>query len=482
MTGEGDGDGSVSSEMTPDQFQRIGMEVIERLAEHLRAARAREMPVLDVEEAKRQAPLWREPFSMEPCADPADEMLRMISSVLETSNHLHHPGYIGHQVSVPLPFASLLELTNAFLNNGMAVFEMGPLQTVMEIQVVEFLCQQIGYGNESGGALTHGGSLGNLTALLAMRQSGQSRWGDSELSVLVSDSSHYSIDRATRILGWGSSGSWKVRADRFGQIDVDRLGPELEAARTAGRRVIGVVANCCCTVTGRFDPLRELVEFCRENELWLHVDGAHGASLAFSETHRGLLDGIEHADSVVWDLHKLAGLPALNTAVLFKNRQHSLGAFAEEAEYLFHQDPSLDLGHGTLECTKRGMGLTAYCAFRVLGTAWFGAHVDRLLEKAARFAEEIEQKADFELACPPQTNIVCFRYVGDGDTKLGDLDGLQRRIRLDVLASGRYYLVEAQHRGVRWLRVTLMNPRTEEEDLRGLLELVREVAKSPRPR
>ena len=157
--------------------------------------------------------------------------------------------------------------------------------------------------------------------------------------------------------------------------------------------------------------------------------------------------------------------------VVVKNRQHSLGAFAEEAEYLFHQDPSLDLGHGTLECTKRGMGLTAYCAFRVLGTAWFGAHVDRLLEKAARFAEEIERQADYELACPPQTNIVCFRYVGEGDAKLGDLDELQRRVRLGVLASGRYYLVEAQHRGVRWLRVTLMNPRTDEEDLRGLLEL-----------
>lgn len=470
-------------------FRSLARTIAETLADHVDRALDGAGPVLPAHDPDALAAAWADPFPA--TGEGPAAITELVDAVLTHSNRLHHPGYVGHQVAVPIPAAALVEASNALLNNGMAVYEMGQLQTVMERRVVEWMAGRLGWDADSktgpapDGVLTHGGSAGNLTALLAMRQAaaGHDVWTDGHrepLSILVSEEAHYCIDRAVRIMGWGARGAIPVRTDDRRRLDRAGLDAALSAARADGRRVIGVVASSCSTAIGSFDPIDIVADFCEEHGLRLHVDGAHGATWALSRRHRGRVAGIERADSVVWDLHKMMGLPTLSTAVLFRDGRQSSEAFAQEASYLFDGDgdgpPWWDIGHRTLECSKRSMSVTAYVMLRALGTDYFSEHVDRLADRTIEFAAMIRETADFEAAHDPDANILCFRHRPGGLAKGEALDEHQRRLRRTVVESGAFYLVQTGLDGETWLRVTIMNPATTREDLARLLDALRSAA------
>ncbi|MEM7248634.1 MAG: aminotransferase class I/II-fold pyridoxal phosphate-dependent enzyme [Acidobacteriota bacterium] len=459
----------------PASFRAAGHRLVDGLADYLETAASRQGPVLpptSPDDLLAEAPSG---LAGEPQGDLVDELLE----VVRRSNHLHHPGFVGHQISVPLPGGALVEMALALLNNGMAIYEMGPLHAVLERHVVRFLADRLGFPAEADGVLTHGGSLGNLTALLAARQARSEHdvWTEGQsmpLAVLVSEQAHYSIRRSVQCMGWGAEGAVPVATDDRFRLRPDALPAALDQARRAGRHVVAVVASSCSTATGSFDPLPAIADFCESEGLWLHVDGAHGASLALSRRHRDRLDGIDRADSVTWDLHKMMGLPALSTAVLYRDGRRAREAFAQEASYLFDREAPggdwFDIGPRTFECTKRGMGVTAYLLLRTLGTEAFGEQVDRLLDRARELAELLDAQDDFEIATEPEANILCFRHLA---ADVADLDDHQDRIRSEVLSGAEFYLVRTELLGKTWLRTTLMNPMTTRDDLLRLVAEIR---------
>jgi L-2,4-diaminobutyrate decarboxylase len=472
---------SLPEAFDPDVFRRIGHKVVDQLADYLaRALAGSELPVLPAQQPAEVLASWSGRFP----AEPAMDLGVLLARVLEQSNHLHHPRYVGHQVTSPLPLAALMDLVAGLLNNGMAVFEMGPVATAMERRLVHWMSGLLGFPAGSDGVFTHGGSAGNLTALLAARQAkaGFDVWNDgaqagSALAVLTSDQTHYSVRRATQIMGWGEQGVMIVPSDAAYRLRPRALPDALRRAQHAGRTVIGVVASAGATPTGSFDPLEPIADFCAEHGLWLHVDGAHGASVALSPRYRSLLAGIERADSVVWDAHKMLLMPALITAVLFRDGRRSYEAFAQEASYLFHgageEAPWWDVGGRTLECTKRMLSLKLYAALHVYGTQLFADYIESRIDLARRFAAMLRDAGDFEVAVEPACNIVCFRHTPPG---AGDLDALQTRIRRRILAAGSFYLVQTRLRDATYLRATLIHPFTGDGDLEALLEALRAAA------
>ena len=233
-----------------------------------------------------------------------------------------------------------------------------------------------------------------------------------------------------------------------------------------------MVASAGSTATGMFDPLEPVADFCRARGLWFHVDGAHGAAAVLSPRHAGLVRGIDRADSLVWDAHKMLLLPALVTALLFRDGRASYAPFTQRADYLLRQetqDQWWDPGLRTLECTKRMMGVELYGALALHGTAFFSTYVERMFDLGRRFAAMLREAGDFELAVEPDCNIVCFRYLGAG----GDLDRCQERIRSVLLRQGAFYVVQTRLRGRVYLRVTLIHPLTTEQDLVELIAGVR---------
>ncbi len=469
--------------MHPEAFRRSGHALIDQLAAHLARAHERTVVVSPSPAPDELCVRYPATFPMEPATEA--ETRAFYTRVLDDSTQLHSPRFLGHQVSAPLPEAVLLETLSAFLNNGTGVFEMGPASNAMERSVLGFLAQKLGLPQGSGGLLTSGGSLGNLTALLAMRQAraGHDAWtlGTSpDLCVLASEETHYSVARAVQILGWGKKGVWPVPSDAAYRMDVAALGPALVAARAAGRHVLGVVACAGSTATGAFDPLAGIADFCAREDLWLHVDGAHGASVAMSRRHRGMLVGIERADSVVWDAHKMMMLPALVTAVLFRSEAHAPAAFAQEESYLFDGKGAnwWDSGLRTVECTKRMMSAELYGALYLRGTRVFEDHIDRTFALAQSLATRITNSPDFQLAIAPDCNIVCFRHVPSGPPLSAErLEALQGELRVRIREQGELYIVQTRLRGRLHLRVTIMNGLTKEADLDALLDAIRAAAR-----
>jgi L-2,4-diaminobutyrate decarboxylase len=465
-----------------ERFRREGHALVDRLAAYLGRALAGEpMAVLPWTAPDAQVERWSGPL-----AGGAD-LGELLERVIAGSTHLHHPRYVGHQVPPPLPTAALCDLVSSLLNNSMAVYEVGPASTALERVLMRFFAGSLGMPAGADGVLTSGGSVGNLTALLAARQAqaGFDVWSGGvaagpPLAVLCSTEAHYSIARALRIMGLGAEAAWPVPVDARFRLRPEALPGARRAAEAAGRRVIAVVASAGSTATGAFDPLDAVADVCAAERLWLHVDGAHGASAALAPAHRPRLRGIERADSVVWDAHKLMMMPALVTAVLFRDGRRSYQAFAQEASYLFAdaapEEQWFNLGTRTLECTKLMMGLKVYASLAVHGPAFFGDYVSGMFALAARFAERVAAAPDFELAVPPDCNIVCFRHTPAGLTEPAALDQLQARVRRRLIEGGGFYLVQTRLPRGLFLRTTLLNPFTRLEDLEALLNAVRAAA------
>lgn len=443
------------TEYDAEEFRKRAHAIVDRLADHHAQSPG---PVVPWREPRAQVEAWQDDF--QGGADP----IALFERVIAGATHLHHPGFVGHQVTAPLPVTAIASFVSGYLNNGAAIYEMGPVSSAMERVVAKFLTARLGYGPSADAVFTSGGSAGNLTALLAAREKhgGQDVRG----AVITCEETHYSTARAVRVMGWGDEGTIRVPSDSRFKLDPTGLQAAWERARAAGREVIAVVASACSTSTGAFDPLPAIADFCAEKGVWMHVDGAHGASFALSK-HRALLTGIERADSVVWDAHKMMLCPALVTAVAFKDGRDSFSAFqGTKAAYLLENDENAayDSAVRTLECTKGMLILGLYTALAVHGEGAIARYLDDIVDLAAEFAGMLE-RAGFELAVKPECNIVCFRAPGDDDT--------QEHLRRRVLEQGDFYIVKTKLRGRTFLRTTIINPRTTKGDLERLIEALR---------
>jgi L-2,4-diaminobutyrate decarboxylase len=473
----------------PEFFRTAGHRLIDQLAEFLLAAQKGEMPVLPHPAPPELAGSYRQPLPLTPAADPVEAFSRHLGELIRQSNHLQHPGYIGHQVGAPVPIASLADAAAAVLNQSMAVYEMSPAATHIEHQVVRWLSDAIGWDQHADGVFTSGGSLGNLTALLAARNhaTAGAAWtkgvrSGPPLAIIASEHAHYSVERAAGILGLGQDSVIRIPVDSQFRMQVPALADAFQAAQAQGKTVVAVVASAGTTATGSFDPLREIGEFCRAHHVWFHVDGAHGASVLLSPKYKGLAGGIGMADSAIWDTHKMLFMPNISTAVLFREGERSYRTFRQEASYLFgrHAYPEHDLGLRAIECTRPVQAWKLWLTLQVYGAAALGELVTQKLDLAREFAAALSAQPDFELLTAPMCNILCFRHLPAGAQggawSMEQMNAHQARVRRRVLASGRFYLVQTRIGGKLYLRCTLMNAQTTMEDLRGLMALIREVA------
>lgn len=440
------------------------------IADEMVRARAGGMKV--VVQAPVEAILKELDFERVVAAGGAD-LERLAAVVMAHSNHLRHPRYMGHQVAVPMVPSVVADLLNGAGNNGMAVYEMGPAQTAVERGLVGWMLGKVGWP-EGDGVFTHGGTLGNLTALLAARARVlPNAWSEgmpNNVVLLVPEFSHYSIERTAAILGLGTRNLVKVQVDDTLRLVPEALDRAAGEQAAAGRTILAVVANGGATANGAIDPLRAIGEICRHRGLWLHVDGAHGASALVSPRYRGSLDGIELADSVVWDTHKLLATSALACAVLFRDPLALDGAFAQNAPYLFSalEKPGRDLGGCTFECTKMPLAMKLFFNLARVGEGGLAAHVERLFDQARVFHRRLAERPGFEVFAPPQCNILLFRHGRDS--------ARQDRIRQQLVHDGDFYITRTTVRGEAWLRLVIQNPFTETRDIDALADRIAELA------
>ncbi|MEZ5126786.1 MAG: pyridoxal-dependent decarboxylase [Thermoleophilia bacterium] len=418
-----------------------------------------------------------------------DQFAALVRVMLERGLNLHDPRYIGHQVPAPVPLAGLFDAVGSVTNQVMAVYEMGPWASAVELAMVRELGEAIGWAPDTfSGTVTHGGSLANLTALLTARNVALGESWDQGLAggasqpapvLLTHAEAHYSVARAAGILGLGSRQTVRVGLDTRGRMDPRRLDEELARLRAEGRPVVAVVACACATPIGAFDPLEEIAAVCRKHGVWLHADAAHGGSALLSERHRHLLAGIEHADSVVWDAHKMLFVPGLCAFVLYRDRSRVFDTFRQDAPYLF--DPAApgladyDSGVRSVECTKRAAAFGLWGVWSLFGRQLFGDMVDVTFALGRTLHAKLTAADDFVPLHEPQCNIVVFRHVPAalGNAPRERVGDFQLELRRRIIESGEFYIVPAKHDGTGALRVAIMNPLTTPEHLDRLLDALR---------
>jgi L-2,4-diaminobutyrate decarboxylase len=476
----------------PELVRAAGYRLIDQLADHFH----------DVQHSRQAVLPWREPaanvdeasarLEQHGSIDSSREQVverfsELIALMLRRGHHLHDPRYIGHQVPASVPLAGLFDAVGSTTNQPMAIYDMGPWATAAEWALVDRLGREIGWaGGTFAGTVTHGGSLANLTALLTARNvslgdswtrglTGRSR----PPALVVHADTHYSVSRTAGLLGLGTDHVVRVGLDGRRRMDPERLNDTLRDLRRGDRPVVAVVACSCSTPIGAFDPLSEIADVCRRHEVWLHVDAAHGGSACLSPRYRHLVQGLEQADSIVWDAHKMLFMPALCAFVLYRDKAHRFEAFQQEAPYLF--DPSapglaeFDSGLRTVECTKRAAAFGLWGIWSLYGRQLFTDLVDVTFGLGKTFFDKLSEAPDFEPLHEPECNIVAFRHVpaalrGASDSTLGQF---QLALRRRVIESGEFYIVSTRLDGIGALRATIINPLTTPDHLDQLLDTLR---------
>jgi L-2,4-diaminobutyrate decarboxylase len=462
-----------------EEYERVAAQAITAVARYVAASQAGEAPAVsapppgDVERELDLRRLIRDgglgPDGFEP----------WLQALLRRSTRLHHPGELAHQVAAPDLPAALADLVHGAINQPMSIYEMGAAANAIEAAVVEWMCERVGWGPGAGGVLTHGGSLANLTALLAARAAAApAAWGEGVsggLAVLAPPSAHYSVKRSAAMLGLGERAVVPLEVDEYERIVPGRLDDAVTRAEAAGLQPMALVAAAGATSTGLHDDLEAIGGFCRERGIWFHADAAHGASALLSPAHRELLRGIEHADSVIWDAHKMLRTSSLCAAILVRDVHRLDAAFQQSAAYLIYEDAESagpDLLGRQVECTKAPLGLKVFMNLAWRGERGIGEYVAEQYDKTVRFSELISAREGFECLSRPESNILCFRYGSD--------ETLQVELRERLLAEGRFHLSSTEVSGVRWLRLSVMAPASSEETIEELLDAIERLAGAKR--
>jgi len=445
-----------------------------------------------------QGPVIRQPPMAELMADmrlselvsegglSGEQLARFVDTYLSALTRIYHPANIAHQQAVPHYAAALAGLVDNFVSSDGSIYELGPASVSIEYFLINWLLGKVGWqpaplnpqraaeGSYGGGILTQGGSMANLTALIAARtRIAPQVWGEgnpADLALLAPPGAHYSIARAAGIMGLGQRTVYPLETDERGLVVPDRLPAAYARVEADGKRVLALIANAGTTAVGLYDPLQEIGAFCRERDVWFHVDGAHGGPALLTNKYRGLMRGVELADSLVMNMHKLMRVTGVCTALLVRDARTIDKAFTQEADYLFHdkEQPGYDFLHRTIECTKPVLGLKFFMVLAAMGEAGMAEYIERQFDLTAETYAYLQSLPDFECPVAPQSNILCFRVKGARDGQLA--------LRDRLLARGDYYVSTASLNGQRYLRLTLTNPATSLDEIKGLVGEIRKLA------
>ncbi len=456
----------------PSDFRKNGHQLIDTIANYLEEVNHGKMPVMDWRPPEEALEDWKQHLTSNSSHED------FYKKIIKHSMHLHHPKYMGHQVSPPIPDAILSGILVSALKNGSGLYEMSPLSAPMEKIVMDFFSKYIGYEKEASGFLTSGGTLANLTALLTARQ--VKGFGDiwnegnpegKQLAIMVSEEAHYCVDRAVRIMGLGEAGIVKIPTNKKFQADISQLEKTYNNAIAEGKTIFAIVGNACSTSVGAYDDLEAFGAFAQKHNLWFHADGAHGGAAIFSKKYKSLVKGIELADSVIIDGHKMMITAGLITALIYKNGKNSYRTFHQKAHYLWEnsEEEWFNLTKRTFECTKFNSVLEIYSLIKNYGVEIFDEYITYTYDLARGFAKLLRENPDFEIAHEPESNILCFRVFKKGKSK-NEINELNSKIRKQLLHDGKFYIVQTMLKDSIYLRVSLMNSLSTIEMLGELVE------------
>lgn len=443
-------------ELSPDEMRQVGYRVVDLLVQHF--AQMRDGPVGAKADPATIRPLVSGPPSDQP-RDPVELLSKLEKNIFTNILHVDHPRFFAF-VPGPNNFMSTMADT---LASGFNVFNGswlgGSAAAAIELEVIGWFRQFCGLPEAAGGLFVSGGSVANMTALLAARNALlENRVAGA--TVYFSDQTHSSVERALRVIGFAPDQLRKLKSEENFRLAPERLRAAVTSDRAAGCRPFCVIANAGTTNTGAVDPMPDLADFCAQEKMWLHVDGAFGAAAILSGRGQAALRGLERADSISLDPHKWLFQSFECGCVLVRDAALLKSAFQIMPDYLrdVHRETAeinpCDYG---IQLTRSFRALKVWLSLHTFGLNAFRDAITRGFELAEVAEMELRGRDGWEVLTPAQMATVCFRFGTD--------DSVQTRLIEKMLRDGYAFLTSTVLKGVVALRLCTINPRTTKDDI-----------------
>ncbi|HEY7770770.1 pyridoxal phosphate-dependent decarboxylase family protein [Longimicrobium sp.] len=464
------------------EFRELAHRMVDDTVEHLSTLRGR-TPWQAMPESVRAGFDEPLPHGGEGCQAVYDQFRERILPY--PSGNLH-PRFWGWVHGTGTPLAMMSEMLAAAMNPHMAGFNQAP--ALVEHQVVRWLAQLMGFPVDAGGVLVAGGTMANLLGLAVARQA-RAGWdvredgvqGGPQLRVYGSSETHGWARKAVELMGLGRRALRSVPVDDLDRIDLDALAAAVAGDRAAGHHPICVIGTAGSVNTGASDDLAALADFCRDEGLWFHVDGAFGAWAYTSDALRPRVAGMQRADSLGFDLHKWGYLPFECACILVRDAEMHRSAFATTAPYLTQTDrgviagglPFADRG---IDLTRSFKALKVWMSFKAHGVDAIVRLVEQNVAQARYLAARVESTPELELLMPVQLNVVCFRYAPAGVPE-AERNGVNQEILLRLQEDGIAVPSGTMVRGRYAIRAAIVNHRSRRDDFDVLVDEVRRIGR-----
>lgn len=464
----------------PEHTGKLGMstEAMRELAD-----RAAELLIARIARLGSDRP-WRgasrvelEPLLREPPPElgraPQEVLERAVRDVLPVAARVDHPRFFAFIPSAPTWPGVIADFLAAGFNTfqGTWLGSAGPSQ--LELVVIDWFRQWVGYPASAGGLFTSGGSAAILDALVAAREH---HGAPERPAVFMSDQTHSAVERAARIIGVRQDGIFRITSDGGFRLPVGALEQAVTSARARGYAPIAICANAGTTNTGAVDPLPEIAAFCSRERTWLHVDAAYGGFAVLCERGRALLAGLQLADSISLDAHKWLFQPFETGCLLVRDIATLERAFRFEADYM--QDTRLGMEHVNfadrgLQLTRSFRALKVWMSIQTFGMAAFRQAVADGIDLADRAGVYVRNSEWLELLSPPSLGILCFRFHPRGSRlPAARIDELNERVQAQIIESGTAMLSSTRLRGAYSLRLCILSHQTTWKDVKETLQAI----------
>jgi aromatic-L-amino-acid decarboxylase len=476
------GTGSQELDLDPHDwaaFRALGHRMLDDMVDHL--STLREQPAWKQVPEKTQAVLLSEPVPRLPQGEAAvyEEFRR---NVLPYPNGNLHPRFFGWVQGNGIPLAMLADMLASGMNPHLAGFNQAP--ALVEQKVISWLAALMGFPENTSGVLESGGTMASILGLAVarhaksgvdMRKQGLQSGGP-RLTVYCSTETHGWVQKGVELLGIGTDWLRRIPVDTQFRMDVSALREAVAADVAAGHRPLCVVGSAGTVNTGAIDDLQALADFCQEQGLWFHVDGAFGALARLSPKLAPLLAGMERADSLAFDLHKWMYLPFEIACVLVRHPEAHTGTFALAPSYIARQPRGVSAGgfpfsDRGVDLTRSFKALKAWMCLKAYGVDTFARIIEQNVEQTRYLVRKIEDHPRLELLAPAPLNVACFRFRAEG-LSAEQLDRLNTEVLLRVQESGVAVPSSTVVNGAFAIRACNVNHRATRADVDALLQAV----------